>query len=225
MTALERPQSDGVDVTCRRLRATAGDRFPTALRAATIDRRLREALEPGVPVLHLGCGLDTRAWRIQGWNRWIDVDTPQVVSLRHRLYPDTPPGYELVAASVTDPQWLAELSDERVVVVAEGLLMYLSAEDVRALLHRLTSRFSQGRLVFDVAAAWVVRTSRRMPSAYSEFGMCWAPRGPQDVLDLAPELRFVAAVDGLDPALRRGHVLPDGSARSSTPSTVDNRTP
>jgi O-methyltransferase involved in polyketide biosynthesis len=206
--ALERLRADGVDVTSRRLRATAGDRFLTALRAATIDRWLGEALEPGVPVLHLGCGLDTRAWRVGGWGRWIDVDTPQVVALRHRLYPEPLPGYELVAASVTDPRWLAERAGERVVVVAEGLFMYLAADDVRGLLNRLTSRFAHGRLIFDVAAPWIVRTSRRMPSAYSEFGMRWAPRGPQDVLDLAPDLRFVGAVDGLNPALRRGQVLP-----------------
>jgi O-methyltransferase involved in polyketide biosynthesis len=89
-------------------------------------------------------------------------------------------------------------------VVAEGLSMYLGAEQVRTLLGRLTSRFAHGRLVLDVAAPWVVATSRRMPGRYRALGMRWAPRGPDDVLDLAPDLRFVGGLDLLSPRVLRG---------------------
>ena len=47
-----------------------------AIRAAAIDRLVAGFLErnPGALVVHMGCGLDSRALRVKGASMWVDVD-------------------------------------------------------------------------------------------------------------------------------------------------------
>jgi hypothetical protein len=58
-------------------------------------------------VLHLGCGLDTRFHRMAPPPavRWYDVDYPEVIELRRRLFPERP-GYAAIGSSVTELAWL-----------------------------------------------------------------------------------------------------------------------
>jgi hypothetical protein len=77
-----------------------------AVRSAHFDRWARQFLagHPRATVVHLGCGLDARAFRLDPdpGVRWYDVDYPDVIALRARLYPRRD-DYTMVAASVTDP--------------------------------------------------------------------------------------------------------------------------
>jgi O-methyltransferase involved in polyketide biosynthesis len=89
------------------------------------------AANPESTVLHLGCGLDTRVYRIDPGPkvRWFDVDFPDVIALREPLYPARD-GYRRIGSSVTDLAWLDAIpGDTPVLVVAEGLMMYLHEKD------------------------------------------------------------------------------------------------
>ncbi|MER0247234.1 class I SAM-dependent methyltransferase [Streptomyces sp. HSW2009] len=130
-----------------------GDDTAIALRAHCLDDWARQylATQSECVVLHLGCGLDTRAYRIDPGPqvRWYDVDYPEVIELRQQLFPDRP-GYQCIGSSVTDPMWLAEVKgDVPVLVVAEGLFMYLKEEEGKALVRRILDHFPSGQFVFD----------------------------------------------------------------------------
>lgn len=139
----------------RTARRGASGRFSPLLRARRLDDWTRAFLDrhPAAVVLHLGCGLDSRVFRIDpppGVD-WYDVDYPEVIELRGRLYPEREHTHA-IAASVTDPDWVAGIPAGRpVLVVAEGLVMYLTEAELRALLDRLTGRFSRGELIFDAS--------------------------------------------------------------------------
>jgi O-methyltransferase involved in polyketide biosynthesis len=45
-------------------------------------------------------------------------------------------------------------------IIAEGLLPYLTEDEVRQLLQRLTDRFSTGELLFDGLPPWIVRLTK-----------------------------------------------------------------
>ena len=51
-------------------------------------------------VVHLGCGLDSRVFRLDPGPdvEWYDVDYPAVIALREKIYP-TRPEYHLIATS------------------------------------------------------------------------------------------------------------------------------
>ena len=62
-----------------------------AIRSRQFDvltsRFLKE--QPDSIVLHLGCGMDSRVFRVDApaTVQWFDVDYPDVIELRRRLYP------------------------------------------------------------------------------------------------------------------------------------------
>ncbi len=133
-----------------------------ALRIRGYDRYVRAFLErePDGIVVNLGCGLDDRRRRVDnGRVRWYDLDLPPVIALRRRLLPETE-RWRFIISSVLDLAWLDALPDEpghRFLFVAEGLLMYLPAEGVRALVIALRERYPGAELVAEVAHVKIVR--------------------------------------------------------------------
>ena len=142
--------------------AVGGDAAITLpMRAKHLDGWTREflAAHPDSTVPHLGCGLDTRVFRIDlpVTVRWYDVDLPGAIELRRRLYPERP-GYEMIATSVTDLHWLDGIpGGGPVLVVAEGLVQYLPVPDRGALFNRITEQFSSGEIIFDAYSRLTLR--------------------------------------------------------------------
>jgi O-methyltransferase involved in polyketide biosynthesis len=168
-----------------KVRMTGVDRFIPVLRAKRMDRWTREFLarHPDATVLQLACGLDSRAFRLDvpAGVRWLDLDLPDVIELRRRVYPGRD-NYRLIASSVTGAAWLDEVpADRPTLVIAEGLLMYLTELDVKRLLQRLTDRLPYGEMIFDVMAPPVARFSHLF--GYPLWGLAdphqlerWNPR-------------------------------------------------
>ncbi|MGW3348391.1 class I SAM-dependent methyltransferase [Nonomuraea rubra] len=174
-----------------------------ALRARFIDRWAGEFLgaHPGATVLHLGCGLDTRVYRMDPppEARWYDVDYPEVVELRRRLFPERP-GHDLIGTSVTDLGWLERVpADAPALVVAEGLLYYLDASGGPALLRAIVDRFPGGGFVFDALSPLGLRLQRlNKPVQKAGATMHWAIDGPAALLAVHPGLRVLEAVSAFD---------------------------
>lgn len=175
---------------------TARNAPSVALRSAHFDTWASRflAVHPESVVLHLGCGLDSRYFRLQpgAGVDWYDVDYPDVAALRRRFYPEAS-GYHVVAASVTDPGWLDEVLDDRpTLMVGEGLTMYLTEADGIALLTRIVDRFPSGELQFDafnrlgIKTQWSNAVVRRSGST-----LHWAINGPGQILESVPGTRLL----------------------------------
>jgi O-methyltransferase involved in polyketide biosynthesis len=166
-----------IDYDLRRIHRVvrpAINQFGVALRGAQFDAWSTDYLNghPDAVVLHLGCGLHSRAFRlaVPGSARWFDVDLPQVIALRRQLYSESET-YRMIGSSVTDPGWLDELpAGGPVLIVAEGLLMYLTPGDVTELLHLLVDRFETGVLLADLLSVWALRLSRVFSSGLVKWG-------------------------------------------------------
>lgn len=65
-------------------------------------------------VLHLACGLDSRAQRVDVPDTalWYDVDLPAVMDLRRELFKEST-RYRMIAASVVDRAWLDQVPGDR----------------------------------------------------------------------------------------------------------------
>jgi O-methyltransferase involved in polyketide biosynthesis len=119
----------------------------------------------GAVVLNLGCGLDARVYRIDppATVDWYDLDYPSVIELWQQLLP--PRGhYTLIGSSVTDLTWLERIPRGRpVLMIAEGLVPYLTETDVRRLLTSVAGAFPTGQIQFDTVPVWSWRTSKWNP--------------------------------------------------------------
>lgn len=121
---------------------------------------------PDAVVLHLGCGLDARVYRIDppATVDWYDLDYPPIVELRQRILPPRE-HYTLIGSSVTDLTWLDRIPRGRpVLMIAEGLVPYLTEADVRRLLTTVVDAFPTGQIQFDTVSVWAWRNSKRNPA-------------------------------------------------------------
>ena len=168
----------------------ASNQYLVVLRAKQLDDWCADFLRqhPDAVVLHLGCGLDGRAFRlgVPPSVLWFDVDKPSVIELRSRLYDDTE-HYRMIGSSVTDPQWLDQIpTGHPTLVVAEGLLMYLRESEVRQLLERLTDRYS-GEMLFDTLSPLAPRLSKVLTKGIVK----WGTGNVREMETWNPRLRFV----------------------------------
>jgi methyltransferase (TIGR00027 family) len=162
------------------LKSAQGDRFTTSVRAKQLDAWTREylAAHADATVLHLGCGLDSRVVRVAPTPtvRWFEVDLPDVIAVRRRLYPESA-GVQMIGASVTEQEWLLQIPDDRpTLVVAEGILPYLTAAEVEDLLRRIVVRFPEGEVLFDALSPRALRAqglhrSLRKTGARLQWGL------------------------------------------------------
>jgi len=191
-----------IDYDFRALRLPRGGEITLPLRARHFDQWTRAFLlaNPYSTVLHLGCGLDGRVYRVDPGPavRWYDVDLPEVIALRERLYPRRP-GYHVIGTSVTDLAWLDMIPrDTPVLVVAEGLVMYLPAVDGTALFHRVVELFPSGEIVFDAYSGLMTRlVSRFAAIRAAHVDLVWGIGDPRDLEKQIPGLHLAESVEFL----------------------------
>ncbi|HJT91663.1 MAG TPA: class I SAM-dependent methyltransferase [Mycobacterium sp.] len=195
---------DRIDYDFQRMHRAAqpwANQYLVALRARKLDDGSADFLRrhPNAVVLHLGCGMDTRAFRLQlpAGVDWFDVDQPDVIELRRQLF-DESDGYHMIGSSVTDAGWLERIPTGRpVLVVAEGLLMYLSERQVWELFQRLTDRFGSGELLFDTLSPM----GPRLSLLFTKGIVKWGIRDAREIEMWNPRLRFLeqsSALAGFD---------------------------
>ena len=118
-------------------------RFGIGVRTHFLDELLLEALasHPIATVLSVGCGLDTRPWRLElpPELRWIEVDFTDMLDYKDSfLSPEQPRcRRERVSADLNDAAerraMLSAAGSGPALMITEGLLMYLPAATVDAL--------------------------------------------------------------------------------------------
>jgi O-methyltransferase involved in polyketide biosynthesis len=139
------------------------------LRAREIDRHTRAFLEayPDGIVVEIGCGLDTRFYRLDnGSAQWFHLDFPQVIALRRQFFDETP-NCRFLGYSVLDKTWMDAIkpgSGQRVLFVAEAVFPYVAESDVKDLFLTLKARFPGSEIIFDSIPPLLTRLSRVHPA-------------------------------------------------------------
>jgi O-methyltransferase involved in polyketide biosynthesis len=145
-------------------------------------------------VLNLGCGLDARVYRIEppATVDWYDLDYPPVVELRRRFLPPRE-HYTLIGSDVTDLTWLERVPRGRpVLVIAEGLVPYLTEVAARLLLTSVVDAFPSGEILLDTVSVSAWRASRWDPLGrkYNAQFHCGFDN-PAALADWHPRLQYV----------------------------------
>jgi O-methyltransferase involved in polyketide biosynthesis len=166
-----------------------------ALRARKLDQVASDVIarHPDAVGLELGAGLDTRFERLAppATVDWYDVDFPAVADARKSLIPEHPNAH-VIGADVRDPDWLDTVpSDRPAIIVADGLMGFLTHDELVSLWNRLVSHFPSGEIVLN---------------SYTRFAIWIAhhARGTKSVTDLVkfPGMDDAREPEGWNPKLR-----------------------
>lgn len=169
---------------------------------------------PAATGVNLGCGLSHHfQWLDTGRNRWIDADLPEVTALRRQWLPARCPRTALKDVDISVPGWWQRLGlpqqqlgrrepsgrprapAQPVLVLCEGVLMYLEPAQVQAVLREFARCAPPGsRMVLDVLTHRAVGRACGHPSVGptgAEFR--WGAQRLADLAAVHPRLSLHAA--------------------------------
>jgi methyltransferase (TIGR00027 family) len=144
------------------------------VRTAVFDEIILDRVRNGGcdAVLNLAAGLDARAWRMKlpSSLRWIDVDLPEILTYKTEMLKGETPAcqYEAIHVDLTDEAKRQALftqigaQSSRVLVVTEGLLVYLTPEQVGTLARDLHAPSSFRWWLIDIANPRLLAMMQRM---------------------------------------------------------------
>lgn len=202
------------DAVATRLLAALGadvnaylDDLPTVLNVLWRTRAIKEvgraffAEHPQAMGVNLGCGLTHHfQWLDAGANHWLDADLPEVMALREQLLPPHGPRARHAEVDLTQPGWWKRLGlpkknvdAQPVLLVCEGVLMYLQPEQVSAVLAEFAQNAAPGsRMVLDVLTRQAVgRASRHASVGPTGAEFCWGVGRMAELSDAHPRLQLL----------------------------------
>jgi methyltransferase (TIGR00027 family) len=138
-------------------------RLGLAIRTRFVDELLLEGLgnHPITTVLSVGCGLDTRPWRLdlQTNLRWIEIDFADVLDYKDRLMFGERPRCrrERLTVDLNDSGQRRTMYDAansaHALMITEGLLLYLPAATVEALATETSNQSGVRHWISDITTS------------------------------------------------------------------------
>ena len=137
--------------------------YNMAMRARVFDNWTGKMLKQNKDalVLHIGCGLDSRCQRVKNHPKlWLDCDFPDVISMRRRYYEETST-YQMRELNASDPEQVRALPDsDNVIVILEGISMYLTNEQIRAFFAVLQEKYETVHILMDIYTVFGAKASK-----------------------------------------------------------------
>ncbi len=147
-------------VIARAMPNSAITRWGVVMRTSAIDRLIEDAIRRGIDcVVNLGAGLDTRPYRMQipPHIRWIEIDFPDLMQLKDAALRDQISVCHLkrIGLNLLDrgqrKTILAAYGSRTTLMIAEGVVPYLSNDDVASLADDVRANSESWILDFDNA--------------------------------------------------------------------------
>jgi methyltransferase (TIGR00027 family) len=167
-------------------RRFGGESAPNASNVARhrfIDDYLRAKLaaDRHLRVIFIGCGFDSRAFRLQGGD-WIELDEPQLIAYKNeKLPPESCPNrltrvpIDFATESLADK--LKPFAQDRFTVfVVEGVTMYLPAEALESSLKSIRQLFPHHEVIADLMTRLFLDTfGRNIKAIIAQLGVDMIP--------------------------------------------------
>lgn len=152
------------------------------------------AAHPGAVVINIACGLDTRCYRMSGYAHWYNLDLPETMAVREKLLPEIGTISQIAMSAMDD--WggeISELSEQNVpvLIVIEGLTMYLSERNIQRIFTVISSRFSNATVFVETMNPTIVRHFKEKSIDASNAKFNWGIKNGKTLAELLPDFRFV----------------------------------
>lgn len=163
-------------------------------RTIVLDRMVREFIEahPDTTVVNIACGMDTRFYRVDnGQIHWYNLDLPVTIDIRKR-YLEEDERVTLIEASAMEDRWADQIktNGKPVLVIIEGLSMYLEKEDVKQILTIINKKFPRVTVFMEILNPKFIRKNMEKSIHQSGAVFTFGARTGQELADLAPSFRW-----------------------------------
>lgn len=208
------------------------------MRTFLYDQFITEECQQGVDmVINLAAGLDTRPYRmaLPTTLQWIEVDLPSILSYKEGILATEKPAcaLERVRLDLSDVMARRELFAQlgrraaKILILTEGLIIYFSADQVRALAQDLAAPHAFQRWIVDLASPGLLRLLKKnMNPSLSESGssLQFGPEeGPEffvpfgwKPVDVRSPLKTAAHFKRLSFGMRLLSLLPQSNGRQGS---------
>lgn len=181
-------------------------------RTILLDRMVGDFIrkDPNCTVVNIACGMDTRFYRLEQNAEvaeymkritWYNLDLPEAIAVRSRFFEEKGPVFQ-IAKSAMDQTWTSQVAQPKgaVLVVIEGLVMYLSEEDVKQILSIIGCRFDHAEIIMEIMNPWVAGHMKEKSIDATSAKFTWGVKSGKDLERLVSGLtwvRDVSLVEGM----------------------------
>lgn len=173
-------------------------------RTIVLDKMVGEYLDThsDTVVVNIGCGMDTRCYRMQGkYKHWYNIDLPETIEIRKRFLTENGPVYQ-IAKSAMDISYTddIEYNKENVLVIIEGLSMYLHENDIRQIFSIIEKAFNKSTVMIETMSPFFVKHMKEKSIEGSNAKFSWGVKNGKDLQQIVPAFnwkRDVSLVEGM----------------------------
>ena len=162
-------------------------------RTIVLDKLVSEYLanNPGATVVNIACGLDTRCYRMTGFKHWYNLDLPETIAVREKLLPESGNITQIAMSAMDDWGKMVEESRTPVLIIIEGLTMYLSEADVQQIFAVIVNRFDDATVLVEIMNPMIVKRFKEKSIEGSNAKFTWGIKDGKALAALLPSFHFV----------------------------------
>lgn len=191
-------------------------------RTILLDRMVGDFIKenPDCTVINIACGMDTRVYRLQEDSavrnnmdgvRWYNLDLPETIAVRQQFLEENG-NISMIAKSAMDEAWALEIEEPqgKVLVIIEGLVMYLTEQEVKQILSIISNRFNHVHVIMETMNPWVMGHMKEKSIEATKAKFTWGIKSGRELERLAPEFiweKDVSLVEGMKAIMPVYHLL------------------
>lgn len=173
-------------------------------RTIVLDNMVEQYLNqhPDTIVVNIGCGLDTRCYRMKDkYSLWYNLDLPETVEIRRRFLEEKGPIYQ-IAKSAMDISYTDSITynGENVLVIVEGLSMYLCENDIKQIFSIIEKSFKTATVMIETMSPFFVKHIKEKSIEGSNAKFKWGVKNGRELEKIIPQFRWkkdVSLVEGM----------------------------
>ncbi len=149
------------------------------------------AKTPNAVVVNIACGLDTRCYRMSGYTHWYNLDLPEVIAVRKKLLPENGRISQIAISAMDD--WGCEIEEQEnsILVIVEGLTMYLNKRDVTCIFDVIAERFHAATVFVETMNPLVAKRLKEKSIEGSHAKFTWGVKNGAALAKLLPDFHLI----------------------------------
>jgi O-methyltransferase involved in polyketide biosynthesis len=155
---------------------------------------------PHCTIINIASGMDTRFNRLDnGHIRWYNIDLENSANFRLKYIEDSD-RVKTLAYSAMDEKWANEIKIEsgNILVIIEGLTMYLQEKDVSDILKIISDNFMHCTVFMEIMPPSSVKHTKEISVEETNSEFTWGLQKGHELLNINPNFKWIKDVNLFD---------------------------